>query len=133
MISTRTIHHALATALAGAAIAAPAAIAQPQDFGTPAARDAEVGTSSLAGTTSDDVGQDLRSPDAKDAVRPLPGPPTWPVHPKPITAHATANQTAPGGGDDTPWGILGLGITLAAGGATAGVAGRRRRRSRVAA
>jgi hypothetical protein len=72
--------------------------------------------------------QDRRSPDAADltpTVRPVPGLPTWPLNPQPLTpVSAQAIKD-----DRTPWLTVGLiaGAVLALAG-TAAMAGRIRRR-----
>jgi hypothetical protein len=137
MNSTRILR-STSVALAAAALAAPAAGAQPTDLRSPDARDAAP-TSSLAGTTSQDLrtpdardaartsslagttSQDLRTPDARDAA----GPGVIHSAPQPVSAVPTPAPSSPG--DATPW------LTLALGGAAAGaVAGGtyRWRRSR---
>jgi hypothetical protein len=79
------------------------------------------------GSTARD--QDLRHLRAgADIKRPLPGPPTWPAHPQPITpAHAVENHDS----DGVDWTMLALGVagaSLVVGGA-AGIAQRARRRT----
>lgn len=85
--------------------------------------------------------QDVRSPDARDAAQrprdtgsaftpPLPGPPTWPMEPRPITPAPTAKATDGGNGVD--WTTIGLGV---AGSllAISGIAALNRRRQRLRA
>lgn len=90
---------AVVAALALAALTATPALAMP-DRGS-------VGMPSPAGTTSASR-LDLRSPDAVDASipgrashprQPLPGPPTWPIHPVPFTP---AGQSPAAHDDGTP-------------------------------
>ena len=102
---TTTITRTIATALSGAAIAgaagAPAAWAMPADpLGTGERGDAQI----------------LSSP-----PRALPGPPSWPMHPRPITPAAapTDIETAPDAGFDLSSAAIGAGlliVVLAAGG-----------------
>jgi hypothetical protein len=106
MLST-TIKRTMATTLSGAAIAgalgAPAASAMPIDpVGAP-------GEPSNVWTVP--------------SARVPPGPPTWPMHPKPITppAAAAAVETAPDAGFDVSSAAIGAGaglliVVLAAGG-----------------
>jgi hypothetical protein len=70
-------------ALLGALLVAPAGAAaqDPQDLRTPDARDAALTAA---------AGQDLQ---------PLPGPPTWPLHPQPLTP---LTQPAPGARSGEP-------------------------------
>lgn len=138
MTRTHTLARMLAAALAITAIAAPAAAAKPLDLRSPDAQDAvSYAPPNARGT---DVGapdqqvpaplahQDRRSPDAADptvTARPVPGLPTWPVNPQPLTpVSAQASED-----DGTPWLTVGLiaGAVLALAG-TAATAGRIRRR-----
>lgn len=113
----------LATALALGAAAAPGALAQPLDPGTPEARHA---------SASARVVQDMRGPDARETAERRPivvaGPPTWPVNPHPITRpHAVVDAPTSG----LEWGSAGIGAAAAAGAfaiAVAGIVGLRRRR-----
>jgi hypothetical protein len=107
----------LVAALAAAALAAPAAHAVPADYpdGHP--------------QPQAQTKQDLRSPDAREGVRPdtvggitqTPvGQPTWPANPKPIVTVADEAPDTGGGGID--WPVVGIGMAgglLAAGGAAA--------------
>ena len=138
MTRTHTLVRTLAAALAITAIAAPAAAAKPVDLRTPDAQDAVSYPSPNARGT--DVAapdqqapapvarQDRRSPDAADppvTPRPVPGLPTWPLNPQPLTpVSAQAIED-----DGTPWLTVGLiaGAVLALAG-TAAMAGRIRRR-----
>ena len=68
------------------------------------------------------------------ATRPLPGPPTWPAHPQPITAAPAANDTHDASGLN--WATIGLGLTgslLAVGGIVALTRRRSRRVQRLRA
>lgn len=101
--------------LAAMALAAPAAQAQPADYSRAAAPQ-----------------QDQRSPDAVDAAtphapktRPLPGPPTWPSNPQPISTPAAASDDA--GGIDVPTITLGILGSVIAVLAVAAIAERSRR------
>jgi hypothetical protein len=122
------ITRALCGALAIVAVAAPAAVASPVDLRSEHARDAaatsqrtqdlrwlmaggSAGTSDLAERTQPQTGApavpgpDLRSADARDAgpVEPsLPGPPTWPSNPKPISPAPVDAVATDGGDDDSP-------------------------------
>ena len=131
-----------AIALAALALAAPAASArsadesaatgaqQKQDFRNP---DNRAETSSSAANVWPK--QDLRSPDARDAARPeptpaLPGPPTWPVNPQPITPVSETAHDGGGGIDTAP--LLGLitgGIVLIGGAGAVAMKTRRTRTS----
>ncbi len=130
-ITTRT----LAAALAIAALAVPAAQAQPADIHAPLARAAAEAQNK----------QDLRSADARDAAQHprgatavesavQPGPPTWPVHPQPLTPAPVAEVTD--GGTGIQWTTIGLGIAgslLAVGGLAALTTRRSRRLQRLRA
>ena len=75
---------------------------------------------------------DLNGPPARDALwrTVLPGPPTWPVDPEPLTGSADATPVADDG--TSGWLLAGIGLAgagIAAGGA-AGVARRYRIRAR---
>jgi hypothetical protein len=138
MTRTRTLARMLAAALAITAIAIPAAAAKPVDLRSPDAQDAASSVPPNARGT--DVAapdqqvptslahQDRRSPDTADltpTVRPVPGPPTWPLNPEPLTpVSAQAIED-----DGSPWLTVGFiaGAVLALGG-TAALAGRIRRR-----
>jgi len=128
MSTTRT----LAAALAIAAIAVPAAQAQPADM-----------HASLAQATAKTQNkQDLRSADARDAAQnPVnapgtsavesatqPGPPTWPAHPQPLTPAPVAEVTD--GDTGINWTTIGLGIagSLLAVSGLAALTSRRSRR-----
>jgi hypothetical protein len=144
MIRTHTLTRALVAALAVTALVAPAAGAKPVDMGaTPApkphpvnAPGTDVGApDQQAPAATPIVNQDLRSPDAADVrstlpgVRStLPGPPTWPVDPKPIRPA----PVAPVDDDGTPWSAIGISLAIAclALAGSAGMAGRIRRRTR---
>jgi hypothetical protein len=121
-IPSKALCSGLATALALGAAVTPGALARPLDLGVPDTRGAPA---------SERVVQDLRSPDTRDAAdgRPIVArPPTWPVHPHPITRTHT-DGLAPTSGLD--WGSAGIGAAAAAGAfaiAVAGIVGLRRRR-----
>lgn len=139
MPRTLSLTRAVTVALATTALAAPAAVAQPIDpTGTqttpPGADLRSEATKPIesTGTQITPPAADLRSEAAKDvtndALRPLPGPPSFPKYVPPTsTSHATADD-----GDETPWVTIGLGIAgaglLAAG--AAGAAGLTHRRTR---
>jgi hypothetical protein len=128
MTRTHTIIRTLAATLAIAALAATAAVARPVDpyayihpIAAPVnAAGTDVAASDQQVPVTTDV--DLRSPDARDAGRP--------VSPQPVRSV----PVQPVGDDGTPWSTIGLalfGACLALAG-TAATAGRIRR-SRVAA
>jgi hypothetical protein len=113
----------LATALTLAVAAAPAAVAQPTDPGSPDARDAAASTQRTT---------DLRSPDTRDAAKGHEvvgtGPPTWPESPQPITRPRAVASAPPSGRD---WSSAGIGAAAATGAfaiALVGIGGLRRRR-----
>ena len=129
----------LAAALAILAVAAPSALAQPADMHAGPAQPAT-------------PAQDLRSPDTRDAATrpanasqqdlrhlragaatttraPLPGPPSWPAHPQPISPPSTAAQQ-PDDGIDTATIALGIAASLLTVGTLAGIASRTRRPQR---
>jgi hypothetical protein len=146
MTRTHTLTRALVAALAVTALVAPTAGAQPADLRAPDQQAATPQPVNARGTdvaapdqqapaSKPIVNQDLRSPDAADArstvpeVRStLPGPPTWPVDPKPIRPA----PVAPVDDDGTPWSTIGisLAVALLALAGSAGTAGRIRRRVR---
>ena len=123
----------LAAALAIAALAAPAAQAQPADMhasvAQAAARAAEAPLPDmhqfLARTSAQpQTEQDLRGEAARDAalhplvagtaaLRPVAGPPTWPAHPQAITP-APAVETTDGSGIDWTPIAIGVGASLLA-------------------
>ena len=138
----------LAAVLAIGALAAPAAAqAKPMDM--------HASTALTAARAQQK--QDLRSADARDAAahprpaggavnapgatavdsqstRPLAGPPTWPVHPEPVTS-APATGTADHA-DTTDWTAIALGIAgslITVGGLGAAINRRGRRPQRVRA
>jgi hypothetical protein len=122
-MSSKTLSRAALAALAALAMGAPVAVAQPadgvkaapaakQDLRSPDARDAARPAPK----------QDMRSPDARDAARPrppaaLPGPPTWPANPRPITSAPV--PSGGGGGVSLPpvIAIAGFCLVLAMAGA----------------
>jgi hypothetical protein len=130
-----SITRTLAAALAIGALAVPAAQAQPADIHAPLARAAAEAQNK----------QDLRSADARDAAQhprgaaagestTLPGPPTWPAHPKPLTPAPVAE--AGDGGTGITWTTIGLGIAgslLAVSGLAALTTRRSRRLQRLRA
>src|SRR4051812_31979667 len=88
----------IAVAVATTAAAAPAGASIPHDPATPAAPALHRAT-------------DLRSPDSVDrasiaqaaATRPVPGPPTWPVHPQTLAStHGSIRASGSSGGFDVP-------------------------------
>lgn len=112
----------LVALLAAMALAAPAAQAQPADMHA---------STALAAAKAQHR-QDLRSPDAVDAAREhdvataaLPGPPTWPSNPQPISTPAATSDD--GGGTDAPTIALGILGSLLAVLAITGIAERSRR------
>jgi hypothetical protein len=130
-------------ALAAAALAAPTASARPADTSPAAAKAASVEhkqaprSAAADAQSKQDPIADIHAPLARVAAanaraqdparRRLPGPPTWPVNPQPITpAHAINN---PASSDVNPTTIgLGIAASLLA---IAGVAGLARRSRRV--
>ncbi len=87
----------LIATLAAGAIAAPAAVAMP------------IGPVNEGGQSTTTHRMDLRgeaskpTPRAPASPRQLPGPPTWPMHPTPITpAPAAVADDGDGGGVDAP-------------------------------
>jgi len=107
----KTLIRALVAVLAAAAIAAPTAFARPLDPNT----------------------QQPHNPQAEDEAKP---PVYWSYEYEVPTPRAQ-DRSVSGGGDDTPWVIIGLGITgaslLAGGGAMASRTRMRARRARIAA
>jgi hypothetical protein len=102
-------------ALAVAAAGAPAAMAIPADLPSGAAAKAQAPVFPQTANQHPAI-RDARSPDAANPPHaaksaPLPGPPTWPVNPKPI-GHASQPAFDSGGGDDdgTDWLVPGLGL-----------------------
>jgi hypothetical protein len=137
-------------ALAAAALAAPTASARPADTPPAAAKAASVEhkqarRSASAGTQSkQDPIADIHAPLARVAAanaraqdparRRLPGPPTWPVNPQPITPSHTVNNPASSAVHPTTIG-LGIAASLLAIAGIAGIAQRSRRvqRARITA
>ena len=139
MSPRKTLTRVAALGLATAAAAAPAAGAMPIDQSYPAyptpsdlrgeaaaapayptpgdERRADVFSGKLA---APDVGRDLRGEAAADAtrtaVRPLPGPPTWPEHPAPIAPRVAPAPVTGGTDDDAPVVLIALLGALALGG-----------------
>jgi hypothetical protein len=128
--------------LTAAAIAAPAASAKPIDP-TGAAPDTAAVIEDARGEavkpqTRTPVNQEMRTEAAKDpsrapAVKPLPGPPTWPSHPRALTPpQATVTDDGDGGGIDLPVALIGIAGIVALGGGLTVAALRARTRTRVA-
>ncbi len=145
VLTIRPIHRPTIAALACALLVAAAPVAQAQ-------QDGGGGGAPDVGVVAHAVGhqQDLRSPDTRDAAvvnapggpavdpaaRPsVPGPPTWPVDPQPISPAPVVHATDSGSGLD--WTTIALGIAgglLAVGGVVAVVLhSRRLGRARIAA
>lgn len=119
----------IATA-AASAIAATPALAKPADVVPRSVTDAR--TSSLAGTPS--PRQDLRMPDQQaPAPEVQAGQPTWPANAEPLTKPVVAAEapTDGGGGSESIWLVLGIGLGSA--GVVAGSAAGLARRSKVRA
>jgi hypothetical protein len=127
-------------ALAAGALAAPTASARPAETPPAAAKAAsadqhtQARRSAAAGTQSrQDPIADVQAPLARVAAvqpatrRRLPGPPTWPVNPQPITPARAVNNPASSDVNPTTIG-LGIAASLLA---IAGVAGLARRSRRV--
>jgi hypothetical protein len=148
-----TLPRLLIASLTAVAVAAPAAVAQPIDpQGTTAPVQREAVQTDLRTENSKlpafpspatkATQTDLRSENAIDpsrkpapsSPRALPGPPTWPMHPKPITpANApAAADDGDGGGIDLPVALIGIAGVLALGGGLTVMAMRTRNRTRVA-
>ncbi len=134
----------LAAALAVAALAAPTAVAKPIDAPPSAAqRDMHASVAEAAAAKREKQEQRARNASGLPAYpsptvrqrEPLPGPPTWPLNPKPITSPpAVFADDADEGLDWATIGI-GVGLTFVALGAFTGVAHRirlRRHRPRIA-
>ena len=122
MSPRKTLTRIAALGLATAAAAAPAAGAMPIDQSYPAyptPGDLR-GEAAADGTRTADVGRDLRGEAAADAtrtaVRPLPGPPTWPEHPAPIAPRVAPAPVTGGTDDDAPVVLIALLGALALGG-----------------
>jgi hypothetical protein len=129
----------LIVSLAAAAIAAPAATAQPLEPMGPLQDEATVlqdargeAVKSQTRTPAGPVSQDMRTEAAKDPSRApetkaLPGPPTWPMHPRALTPpQATVTDDGDGGGVDAPLVALIIAGALALGGGMAVVSLRHR-------
>jgi hypothetical protein len=147
-----TLPSALIASLTAVALAAPVAVAQPIDMhrAAPVQREAanlDLRTEASAlpaypSASKDAAQKDLRSENAVDPSRApapsfpraLPGPPTWPMNPKPIVpAHApVAGDEGGDGGIDLPVALAGIAGILALGGGLTVVALRTRSRTRVA-
>jgi hypothetical protein len=143
-----TLSRLMIVSLAAAAITAPAATAQPTDPTGPApdtaslaqdarteAAKADARAEAVRPQTHTSVNQEMRTEAAKDpsrapAHRPFPGPPTWPSHPRVITAPqaTTVTDDGDGGGVDAPVVALIIAGTVALGGAASVVTLRRRTR-----
>jgi hypothetical protein len=121
-----TLSRLLIASLAAATIAAPAAVAQPT----------EPVTTTQSAVAAD---QELRTEAAKDqsrapAPKQLPGPPTWPMHPRALTPpqQAPVADDGDGGGVEAPVVALIIAGTLALGGGLTAAAARHRTRTNVA-
>jgi hypothetical protein len=152
-LTSRTFSAALAALL----IAAPAAAASTRDLRSPDARDASAApTQDLRSPDARDAEAHPRSfsykppadpainvqpqelapveeqsaPSSGSATRPpLPGPPTWPAHPQPISAAPATNVTAGGNGIDWTTIMPGIAGSLLAVSGIAALANRRRQRA----
>jgi len=133
-----TLSRLVIVSLAAAAIAAPAASAKPTDP-TGSAPDTasaiqDARTEAVKPQTGTPAQQEMRTEAAKDpsrapAVKPLPGPPTWPSHPRALTPpQATVTDDGDGGGVDAPLVALIIAGALALGGGMTVVTLRHRTR-----
>ena len=93
-----TLSRLLIATLAAGAIAAPAAGAMPIDPVDEGGQSARVQGTDLRGEAAKPTPRTTAPP------RQLPGPPTWPMHPKPITppAQVAVADDGDGGGVDAP-------------------------------
>jgi hypothetical protein len=142
-----TLSRLLIASLSVAALAAPAAVAKPIDMHAstvtkpePANQDMRTEAAALPAYPSPatkPAQMDLRSENAVDPSRKpapatprvLPGPPTWPMHPKPIaTAPGPVADDGDGGGVDAPVVALIIAGVLALGGGMTVVTLRHRTR-----
>jgi hypothetical protein len=133
-----TLSRVLIASLTAAAIAAPAAMAQPidptgpQQDKAPAAQDLR--TEAVMPQTGTPVERDMRTEAAKDPSRApeisqLPGPPTWPAYPRALTPpQATVTDGGDGGGVEAPIVALIIAGALALGGGLTVAALRHRAR-----
>ena len=131
-----TFSRLLIASLSAAAIAAPAAVAQPTD---PVQRDMHASTVTKPASVQQDLraeaavadpsrpaGKDLRSEATADPSRApssspgsFPGPPVWPTNPQPIASAPAPVADVVDGGDggiDLPVALLAIAGTLALGG-----------------
>jgi hypothetical protein len=119
MSHRRIIGRTLVAALAAATLTTPPALAYPRDMQVPiAAAPAQLDHSPRPGATT---------------TTRLPGPPTWPLHPKPITAPMPAAHAGADHGDTTT-AMLAIRLGLLGLGGVSGIAAHTRRgRRRVTA
>ena len=133
MLQFTKFNRLVVAGIAAAAIAPSAALAVPitDDGGTaPQTQDMRAPDQVTPAAPGTGVVQDLRAPDqvapgSKD-VKPLPGPPTWPVNPQPIVNAAPSATSTDDGLDDGVLIAIGAGALLLVGGI--GLAGRKRLR-----
>ena len=135
MLQFTKFNRLVVAGIAAAAIAPSAALAVPStdQGGTTAPQTQDNRAPDQVAPAAPGTGaapQDLRAPDqvapgSKD-VKPLPGPPTWPVNPQPIVNAAPSATSTDDGLDDGVLIAIGAGAVLLVGGI--GVAGRKRRR-----
>lgn len=146
-----TLPRLLIASLTAVAVAAPAAVAQPIDMhrAAPVQREAanlDLRTEASAlpaypSPITKSAQTDLRTENAVDPSRKpapsfpraMPGPPTWPTHPKPIVPASQPVAADDGdGGIDLPVALIGIAGILALGGGLTVMALRTRTRTRVA-
>jgi hypothetical protein len=128
MTHSRRLIRTVVVALAATTLAMPAAHAGPlREPHTSAAGDAATRPHDRGSTARD---QDLRHLRAAAVIggHPLPGPPTWPAHPQPITTARAVESHDDSGVDWTIIAVALAGACLVAGG-TAGITRRTRRRT----
>ena len=133
MLQFTKFNRLVVAGIAAAAIAPSAALAVPiADAGgtAPQTQDNRAPDQVAPPAPGTGVVQDLRAPDqvapgSKD-VKPLPGPPTWPVNPQPIVNAAPSATSTDDGLDDGVLIAIGAGAVLLVGGI--GIAGRQRLR-----
>jgi hypothetical protein len=133
-----TLSRLMIVSLATAAIAAPAASAQPAEPVVVTPQDmaaVDLRTEAIKPQTGTPVKKDMRTEAAKDPSRApvtkqLPGPPTWPAYPRALTPpqQATVTDDGDGGGIEAPIVALIIASTLALGGGLTVAALRHRAR-----